>query len=265
MQSFGEQLIAVRKKKGMTQEQLAAAMNMTRQGISNWERNRTLPDIEAVKQLSQILDYDFSAYQENAPQTEEAPVSAKKKSSISPLLIGFIAGVLVAVLVMQVFVPLLSKESAGYSIAKNRSTDPGPETIDWFRQKRIPISGKPYISITYSENPLMAEKDPSYPNGFGWNFSTYFTEHNGLDFYPEKLTFYLFMDESHSTTIEYTKEDMESWWGESKIPARGQQCVGCGEPLQEILGIGMKLSGKDASGEEMYFLGYIEFSQNIKD
>lgn len=265
MQSFGEQLIAVRKKKGMTQEQLAAAMNMTRQGISNWERNRTLPDIEAVKQLSQILDYDFSAYQESEPPIEK-PAPAKKKPPYMIPLACFIVGILVAVLALEVVSPLLRKESAGYTVKMNPTLQTtGPYTVSWFKEKSIPVSGRPYVSITYSANPLMAEKDPFFTNGFGWNFSTYFTEYNGLDFYPETLTFYFFKDESHSVTFEYTKENMESWWGESIIPARGQQCLSCGEPLQDVIGIGMKLSGKDANGEEMDFLGYIELLQKIKE
>jgi len=263
MNSFGEQLTSVRKKQGMTQEQLAAAMNMTRQGISNWERNRTLPDIEAVKQLSQILDYDFSAFQ-GGNLSDEAPAPVKNRSRFPAMLSCFIAGFLSAVLLIQFIIPVFSKTMSGYTIQNQRSTVSGPETISWFKEKSIPVSGKPYVSITYSQNPLMAEKDPSFDNGYGWNFTTYFTEHNGLDFYPEVLTFYLFKDESHSLTIEYTKENLQSWWGESIIPARGQQCVGCGEPLQEIIGMGMKLSGTDANGETMDFLGFIELSQEIK-
>jgi len=59
MKSFGEQLIDARKAQNMTQEQLASAMNMTRQGISNWERNLAIPDEENIQKLSGILACEF--------------------------------------------------------------------------------------------------------------------------------------------------------------------------------------------------------------
>lgn len=59
MQPFCEQLSLARKAKRMTQEQLAVAMNITRQGVSHWENGRTLPDAETLKRLSQVLEYDF--------------------------------------------------------------------------------------------------------------------------------------------------------------------------------------------------------------
>ena len=64
MQTFGEQLTAARKAKGMTQEALASAAAVTRQTISSWERGRTLPDIDSVRRLSDILGVDFTQLDE---------------------------------------------------------------------------------------------------------------------------------------------------------------------------------------------------------
>jgi hypothetical protein len=58
---------------------------------------------------------------------------------------------------------------------------------------------------------------------------------------------------------------MTVWWGESVIPARGQRCVSSGEPLQDVIGLGVKVTGKDANGEYMEFYGYMEYSQEIKE
>ncbi len=59
MPSFAEQLIAVRKAAGMTQEDLAAAVHVTRTTISSWERGRTRPNLAAIRLLSQALSFDF--------------------------------------------------------------------------------------------------------------------------------------------------------------------------------------------------------------
>lgn len=53
---FGEQLRKIRKDRGLTQEQVASKLNVSRQAISNWENNKNLPDIEMVVELSMAFD-----------------------------------------------------------------------------------------------------------------------------------------------------------------------------------------------------------------
>lgn len=74
-QIFARQLTEARRAAGMTQAQLAEAMHMSRQGISHWENGRALPDAETLKQLSQVLNYDFitsGALTAEAPSGESA-------------------------------------------------------------------------------------------------------------------------------------------------------------------------------------------------
>ena len=53
--SFGEKIIAARKKKGLTQEKLAERLNVSFQAISTWERGENLPDTGHLLELSKIL------------------------------------------------------------------------------------------------------------------------------------------------------------------------------------------------------------------
>ena len=59
--SFGENLKAIRKKRGVTQEQLAQTLNVSRQSISKWESNASYPESEKLiliaKELDVSLDY----------------------------------------------------------------------------------------------------------------------------------------------------------------------------------------------------------------
>ncbi|MBQ9984095.1 MAG: helix-turn-helix transcriptional regulator [Lachnospiraceae bacterium] len=59
--SVGERLLKLRNQKGMTQEDLAEYLNVSRQSVSKWELNKTLPDVEKLMQLSDLyevtLDY----------------------------------------------------------------------------------------------------------------------------------------------------------------------------------------------------------------
>lgn len=52
---IGDKILSLRKEKGLTQEQLAEKLNVTRQTISNWEVNETTPDIIQAKNLAIIF------------------------------------------------------------------------------------------------------------------------------------------------------------------------------------------------------------------
>jgi len=58
MQSFAKNLKRLREESGMTQEQLAESINVTRQAVSCWERGRTEPDIATLIALSKVLNVD---------------------------------------------------------------------------------------------------------------------------------------------------------------------------------------------------------------
>lgn len=53
--SVSKQLIHLRNVKGISQEELASLMNVTRQAVSKWETDQTLPDSEKVIRLSEIF------------------------------------------------------------------------------------------------------------------------------------------------------------------------------------------------------------------
>lgn len=54
--TFGEKLKNARKKAGITQEELAIRLSVSRQAITKWESGKGLPDIENLKILSKTLD-----------------------------------------------------------------------------------------------------------------------------------------------------------------------------------------------------------------
>lgn len=52
---FADKLIQLRKKNGMTQEELAEQMHVSRQSISKWEGAQSVPDLDKVLKLSQLF------------------------------------------------------------------------------------------------------------------------------------------------------------------------------------------------------------------
>ena len=57
---FQDNLKALRKKKGITQEELAARLNVVRQTVSKWEKGLSVPDSELLIKLAEILEVPVS-------------------------------------------------------------------------------------------------------------------------------------------------------------------------------------------------------------
>ncbi len=81
MDQIGKNIKKYREERGITQEQLAAQMNVTRQAVSNWENAKTQPDLDTLFRLSQIfgISVEELIYGE---KREEAPkvINITKKS-----------------------------------------------------------------------------------------------------------------------------------------------------------------------------------------
>lgn len=54
--TLGQNIALARKKKGISQEELSNQLNVSRQSVSLWETNQTVPTIEKLKELSILLD-----------------------------------------------------------------------------------------------------------------------------------------------------------------------------------------------------------------
>ena len=74
--SFGEQLSAVRRRSGLTQEQFAEQLQVSRQAVSKWESGRGYPEIEKILYICnryQVTIADMFAQEAPAPAPSAAP------------------------------------------------------------------------------------------------------------------------------------------------------------------------------------------------
>ena len=53
--TIGEKICKLRKQKGLSQEDVASMIHVSRQAVSKWERNESLPDLENVKMLCSMF------------------------------------------------------------------------------------------------------------------------------------------------------------------------------------------------------------------
>ena len=89
--SFGSNIGYLRKKKGITQEELAERMYVSRQTISRWETDSVYPDVETVIRLCELLECDMetlvrgdaSAEKQPAPEQEPQPTQESQQAQES--------------------------------------------------------------------------------------------------------------------------------------------------------------------------------------
>lgn len=86
--ALGEKLQRLRKDKGLSQEQLATQLNVSRQAVSKWEVGESVPDTENIIQLSKIFQVttDYILIDECQASTQaplgneaDAPITKTKK------------------------------------------------------------------------------------------------------------------------------------------------------------------------------------------
>lgn len=85
--ALGETLTDLRKAKGLSQEQLAEELDITRQTISKWELNQSTPDINYLVQLSDFFcvstDYLIKGEQSNnAPDCDNTDFESSNTEHI---------------------------------------------------------------------------------------------------------------------------------------------------------------------------------------
>lgn len=67
---FNENLKAMRKKKGYTQEELAIKLNVVRQTVSKWEKGLSVPDADILSRIADVLDTNVTVLLGGAIEAE---------------------------------------------------------------------------------------------------------------------------------------------------------------------------------------------------
>ena len=68
---FNDNLKAIRKEKGYTQESLAIELNVVRQTVSKWEKGLSVPDAEMLQKIAEVLDVSVVRLLGAQEQTQE--------------------------------------------------------------------------------------------------------------------------------------------------------------------------------------------------
>ena len=287
MSAFHEELIAARKAKGMTQEQLAEAMNASRSAVSHWESGRSTPDVVIIRQLSMVLGCTFSIMTvsqndvrvdggqpaEQAIPTEETPTRDVPVKQPAKRLMLAIAAVAVIVLIVCIAVSALrgkprdGEPSAENYLSLQAVVPPKANSVEWFSSPVQPQSGKPFVAVQFNENPLRLVRDEIFSGGTGWLYTVYLTETNGFALTMKSIDIVIFKAKGDADGFTYDANVLNDWFnGSHDMPAKGQLLFEGGMPFSDnLVGVGICVTGTDESGEELDFHAYLPLSQEIRE
>ena len=71
----GEKLALLRKKKGMTQEELAEALQVSRQSVSRWEMDAAFPETDKLIKLSKLFECSIDFLLNDSIQESEKSIA----------------------------------------------------------------------------------------------------------------------------------------------------------------------------------------------
>ena len=127
---FAENLKKIRKDKGYTQEILAEKLNVVRQTVSKWEKGLSLPDVDMLFKIANVLETDVNILLDGQITTTDQSEIVKQLAKINEqltiknrrykkimktiaiiLLIIVIFGILLVILNIGTFISISNSET----------------------------------------------------------------------------------------------------------------------------------------------------------
>ena len=127
---FAENLKKIRKDKGYTLEILAEKLNVVRQTVSKWEKGLSLPDVDMLSKIANVLETDVNILLDGQITTTDQSEIVKQLAKINEqltiknrrykkimktiaiiLLIIVIFGILLVILNIGTFISISNSET----------------------------------------------------------------------------------------------------------------------------------------------------------
>ena len=259
MNDLGQKIRQARRDKGLTQEQLADAMHVSRQTISHWENNRTLPDYLLLCELAKTLETDVVAFLQElpaGPEAEEAeaaealpaeaaeetalpdPAPVKRRPSLRQLLL--IAAALLVLLV-----------GTGTVVCLRSQPEPSGYTAAWFMEQPPAAENAAFLHTYCLESPIQARQrrpdaTPMY------QFSIYIREENDVGCTMDSITLVYFCGDRVLLVDALAQEDFINLGLVTPyLAGNHMRRISMGMPAGEDTGIGIHITGTDDNGNPM--------------
>lgn len=85
--SLGERLLDLRKKKGLSQEEIAGLLDVSRQTVSKWETDQSTPDFDKIIPICKLYEIDANELLTGEKSSVKAPSDNRKSAKTISLSI----------------------------------------------------------------------------------------------------------------------------------------------------------------------------------
>ena len=284
MNIIGDKIGEARRAKNMTQEALADALRVSRSTVSSWERGRTEPDIQGLRDLTVLLDFDFTqfshpgdgeadaikaepqelpgeaeAIEAEAPEApaeadvaeteaQEPPAEAAANPPVPPKRPDLTRRWIIAAAV------LLVCAAAVCGLILTRRPPASGFKAEMYAQQTPNDPSRAYLDITDRIWEAQSE-GASYTR-----YATTLTELNGKPFTVTRVV--ADMENAKRDNVRgfvLTGEDLKNAGYEPDIPAAGTLILDGGFPKGDFLRVGLVITGTDADGTVNTFYHLIQF------
>ena len=299
MTSLNERLRQLRKQRGLTQEQLAQQVNVSRQTVFHWENGRASPDYAMLHLLAEALDTSVTALLgEETPAeseaghadsignggTEGSNADAAQRSPCEPqspdepflpdplpeateqppqrTMPRWLPWVAASVFLCLCLLAAFWLSSPRSIPADQLSAPTAPAstlTPAWFDSSSPRVEGQGWVDIVVYQSPV-PRKETTGP--YQWAHSVFFREENGVATTIDQLDLWYFFAEGHARQETHPGKEID-WksYSNSTIRAGGsREFILSNASSQPILGVGFQLTCTDANGQKLVFRKFIPYS-----
>ena len=149
MMEFGEKLQMLRKSKGMTQEELAQALYVSRTAVSKWESGRGYPGIDSLKE---IASYFSVTIDELLSGEKIISIAEKENRANIRRLCSLVFGITDLLSIVLIVLPLYPKAVDGFVYAVNlmdyTQTSVLNRSVFWIMFIALALTGAATILLT---------------------------------------------------------------------------------------------------------------------
>ena len=237
MDDYGARMAEARKARGLTQEQMAQMLHVSRQTVSHWENGRALPDVMMAQQIGAVLGFNEDGIRRDGVEPEATVTASADKRSARAA--GWIAGC--TVLLIGIVCGLLM----GAILHQANALQPGQAAI--------------VVTAEADEAPFLV--NGMFPEG-GWDVGFNFANVSSVPFRPSYLVGRYYAGDEIVAVATVTYEQMLPWMA-SDMLRQGEPPLRWPFGTNQLYMTHMEciLYGTDANGHDLSFSGGVHYQR----
>lgn len=111
--SIGDRIYSLRKKLGLSQEEFANRIGVTRQVVSKWEMNQVIPLTDKLEKISEEFNISYDEILRD--------MDSKKKNNIIKYILVFLGVIIIEIVIIIIYTYMLDKKDMEYKCVGTRT------------------------------------------------------------------------------------------------------------------------------------------------